>query len=160
MANLYELTSDLREISEIEDIDIEQVEQIKAVIKAEIDKKSSGIVALVRNLESDVDTIKAEIDRLNNLKKVKENRIANIKNYTKECLEEAGIKKVSTSLGNISIRKTPGAVEILDEDLIPTEYKSEIVTVKVDKKAILAELKEGVVIQGVNLKTGTSLTIK
>ena len=160
MANLYELTSDLREISEIEDIDIEQVEQIKAVIKAEIDKKSSGIVALVRNLESDVDTIKAEIDRLNNLKKVKENRIANIKNYTKECLEEAGIKKVSTSLGNISIRKTPGAVEILDEDLIPTEYKSEVVTVKVDKKAILAELKEGVVIQGVNLKTGTSLTIK
>ena len=160
MANLYELTSDLREISEIEDIDIEQVEQIKAVIKAEIDKKSSGIVALVRNLEGDVDTIKAEIDRLNNLKKVKENRIANIKNYTKECLEEAGIKKVSTSLGNISIRKTPGAVEILDEDLIPTEYKSEVVTVKVDKKAILAELKEGVVIQGVNLKTGTSLTIK
>ena len=160
MANLYELTSDLKEISEIEDIDIEQVEQIKAVIKAEIDKKSSGIVALVRNLEGDVDTIKAEIDRLNNLKKLKENRINNIKNYTKECLEEAGIKKVSTSLGNISIRKTPGAVEILDEDLIPTEYKSEVVTVKVDKKAILAELKEGVVIQGVNLKTGTSLTIK
>ena len=160
MANLYELTSDLREISEIEDIDTEQVEQIKAVIKAEIDKKSSGIVALVRNLEGDVDTIKAEIDRLNNLKKVKENRINNIKNYTKECLEEAGIKKVSTSLGNISIRKTPGAVEILDEDLIPTEYKSQVVTVKVDKKAILAELKEGVVIQGVNLKTGTSLTIK
>lgn len=160
MANLYELTSDLREISEIEDIDTEQVEQIKAVIKAEIDKKSSGIVALVRNLEGDVDTIKAEIDRLNNLKKVKENRINNIKNYTKECLEEAGIKKVSTSLGNISIRKTPGAVEILDEALIPTEYKSEVVTVKVDKKAILAELKEGVVIQGVNLKTGTSLTIK
>lgn len=160
MANLYELTSDLREISEIEDIDAEQVEQIKAVIKAEIDKKSSGIVALVRNLEGDVDTIKAEIDRLNNLKKVKENRINNIKNYTKEYLEEVGIKKVSTSLGNISIRKTPGAVEILDEDLIPTEYKSEVVTVKVDKKAILAELKEGVVIQGVNLKTGTSLSIK
>ena len=106
MANLYELTSDLREISEIEDIDTEQVEQIKAVIKAEIDKKSSGIVALVRNLEGDVDTIKAEIDRLNNLKKVKENRINNIKNYTKECLEEAGIKKVSTSLGNISIRNS------------------------------------------------------
>ena len=104
--------------------------------------------------------IKTEIKRLQDLKKLKENKIENLKKYTKECLEEADIKKLSTSLGNISIRKLPGSVEVLEEDSIPAEYKKEVVTVTVDKKSILADLKEGVVVPGVTLKTGTSLTIK
>ena len=97
---------------------------------------------------------------MQDLKKSKENKVENLKKYTKECLEEADIKKISTSLGNISLRKLPGSVEVLQEESIPEEYKKEVITITIDKKAILAELKEGVVIPGVTLKTGTSLTIK
>lgn len=160
--SLYELTSDLKELQEIDFMDAEadEIEEIKAIIKEQIATKGTGIILVVRNLESDVEAIKAEIKRLQDLKKSKENKIENLKKYTKECLEEADIKKVSTSLGNISIRKLPGSVEVLEENSIPQEYKKEVITVTIDKKAILAELKEGVVIPGVTLKTGTSLTIK
>lgn len=162
MNSLYELTSDLKELQEIDfmDAEAEQIEEVKAIIKEQIAIKGIGIIAVVRNLEADTEVIKSEIKRLQDLKKSKENKIENLKKYTKECLEEADIKKVSTSLGNISLRKLPGSVEVLEEDSIPAEYKKEITTVTIDKKAILAELKEGVVIPGVTLKTGTSLTIK
>ena len=160
--SLYELTSNLKELQDIDftEVDAEQLEAVKVAIKEQIVNKGTGIIAVVRNLEADTEAIKTEIKRLQDLKKSKENRIENLKKYTKECLEEADIKKVSTALGNISIRKLPGSVEVVEEDSIPKEYKKEVVTVTVDKKSILADLKEGVVVPGVTLKTGTSLLIK
>ena len=162
MTSLYELTSDLKELQEIDftETDRDEVEAIKEIIKEQIESKGTGIIVVVRNLEAYIEVIKKEIKRLQDLKKLKENKIENLKKYTKECLEEADIKKLSTSLGNISIRKLPGSVEVLEEESIPAEYKKEVVTVTVDKKSILADLKEGVVVPGVTLKTGTSLTIK
>lgn len=162
MSSLYELTSDLKELQDIDftEADTEQLEAIKIVIKEQIANKGTGIIAVVRNLEADTEAIKVEIKRLQDLKKSKENKIENLKKYTKECLEEAEIKKVSTALGNISIRKLPGSVEVLEEDSIPAEYKKEVTTITIDKKSILSDLKEGVVVPGVTLKTGTSLTIK
>lgn len=160
--NLYELTSDLKELQDIDftEADTEQLEAVKTAIKEQIANKGAGIIAVVRNLEADAEAIKVEIKRLQDLRKSKENKIENLKKYTKECLEEAEIKKVSTALGNISIRKLPGSVEVLEEDSIPAEYKKEVTTITIDKKSILADLKEGVVVPGVTLKTGTSLTIK
>jgi len=162
MASLYELTSDLRELQDIDFTEAEesQIEQIKDIIKAQIDSKGTGIIAVIRNEESDIEALKAEIKRLQDLKKNKENRIENLKKYTKECLEDANIKKVSTSLGNMTVRKNPASVDVIDESLIPSEYKREVVEVKVDKKAILADLKEGVVVEGAALKNSTSLMIK
>ena len=160
--NLYELTTDLKELQEIDftQAEEEQIEEVKGIIKTQIESKSAGIIAVIRNEESDIDAIKVEIKRLQELKKSKENKIENLKKYTKECLEDADIKKVSTSLGNMTVRKNPASVDVLDESLIPSEYKKEVVEVKVDKKAILADLKEGVVIEGASLKNSTSLMIK
>ncbi|MCC3668642.1 siphovirus Gp157 family protein [Terrisporobacter mayombei] len=162
MNSLYELISDLKELQEIDFMEAKanQIEEIKAIIEEQIKTKGTGIILIVRNLESDIEVIKAEIKRLQDLKKSKENKVENLKKYTKECLEEADIKKISTSLGNISLRKLPGSVEVLEEDSILKEYKKEVITITIDKKAILADLKEGIVINGVTLKTGTSLSIK
>ena len=160
--NLYKLTTDLKELQEIDftQAEEEQIEEVKGIIKTQIESKSAGIIAVIRNEESDIDAIKVEIKRLQELKKSKENKIENLKKYTKECLEDADIKKVSTSLGNMTVRKNPASVDVLDESLIPSEYKKEVVEVKVDKKAILADLKEGVVVEGAALKNSTSLMIK
>lgn len=158
--NLYELSADLVTLAQMEDI--EEIEQIKAIVQEQIEAKSTGIVAVVRNLESTVDAIDIEIKRLQDLKKVKKNNIDRLKQYTKECMELRGVKKVETALGNISLRKLPGSVEIIDESKLMNEpiYVVEKVTRTLDKKAILADLKEGLVVDGAILKTGTSLTIK
>lgn len=158
--NLYELSSDLVTLSQMEDV--EEVEQIKAIVEAEIESKSAGIVTVVRNLETTVDAIENEIKRLQDLKKIKKNNIDRLKEYTKECVELRGVKKVETPLGNLSLRKLPGSVEVIDETKLMNEpiYVVEKVAKTLDKKAILADLKEGLLVDGAILKTGTSLTIK
>ena len=62
----------------------------------------------------------------------------------------------------MSIAKNPISVEIVNEDEIPSEYKQEVVTTKVDKKAIADNFRDtGEIIPGVNINTqNTSLRIK
>ena len=156
--NLYELSADLMSLNDIEDV--EDVEVIREIIVEQIQAKSTGIIAVVRNLESNIAAIDTEIKRLQELKKKKQNNISRLKEYTKECMEIRGVKKLETSLGNISIRKTPPSVNVLDENLIPLEYIETKQVMSIDKKLILGDLKDGLVIPGVEIKQGTSLTIK
>ena len=51
----------------------------------------------------------------------------------------------------LKIRKSAGAVEILDEQDIPSEYWITVETKRLDKKRILEELKTGTKIPGVRL---------
>ena len=160
---LYELSKDLKELENIdlEETDTEQLEYIKEVIKSEIVTKGTGIIRLVRNWESDLISIKSEIDRLTELKKIKENKIKKLKEYTKMCLQEAEMKKVETKLGNMTVRKNPVSIVIDDESLIDADYKQEVVTIKIDKKAIKEDItKNGVVVNGCHLEQSTSLIIK
>ena len=156
--NLYELSADLMSLNDIEDV--EDVELIREIIEQQIQAKSTGIIAVVRNLESNIDAIDIEIKRLQELKRKKQNNITRLKEYTKECMELRGVKKLETSLGNISIRKTPPSVNVVDENLIPLEYIETKQVMSIDKKLILSDLKDGLVIPGAEIKQGTSLTIK
>ena len=157
--NLYELSSDSIALNDIESV--EDLEVIREIIKKEIQNKSTGIVAVVRNLESNIAAIDTEIKRLQELKKLKQNNITRLKEYTKECMNIQGIKKLETSLGNISIRKTPASVKILDETKIPLEYLNVKQVTSIDKKTLLDDLKDGLILEGIaELSQGTSLTIK
>ena len=156
--NLYELSADLMSLNDIEDV--EDVEIIREIIEQQIQAKSTGIVAVIRNLESNIAAIDTEIKRLQELKKKKQNNITRLKEYTKECMELRGVKKLETDLGNISIRKSPPSVNVIDENLIPLEYIETKQVMSIDKKLILSDLKDGLVIPGAEIKQGTSLTIK
>mgnify|MGYP003447794304 CR=1 FL=1 len=75
-------------------------------------------------------------------------------------MEQLGNKKLDTNLGRISLRKKPASLNIIDEDLIPAEYKEIIQTVKIDKVQIKKNLKDKK-IEGVELVEGeNSLQIK
>ena len=157
--NLYELSADLMSLNDIEDV--EDVEVIREIIEQQIQTKSTGIIAVVRNLESNIAAIDTEIKRLQELKRLKQNNITRLKEYTKECMNIQGIKKLETSLGNISIRKTPASVKILDETKIPLEYLNVKQVTSIDKKTLLDDLKDGLILEGIaELNQGTSLTIK
>ena len=51
----------------------------------------------------------------------------------------------------LKVSKSAGAVDVINEDLIPEEYYIEVITTKLDKKRILGDLKEGASIPGVRL---------
>ncbi|MCJ0497906.1 siphovirus Gp157 family protein, partial [Clostridioides difficile] len=126
MSTLYELTTDLLEIeeglTEITGNEAEKLEEIKEIIKQEIQNKNTRIVSVIINIDSDINSIDSEIKRLQELKKIKKNSLDRLKSNIKECMELLGIKKVKTFLGNISIRKSAGSLVIEDEEKIPAIY--------------------------------------
>ena len=163
MGTLYELVTDLKKLQEIEFEEIneqEQVEEIKEIIKYEIKNKSSNMISLIRNIDSDIAVIDSEIERLQKMKKSKENKVNNIKKYIKICLEESGIKSVETPLGSIKIRNNAPKVVIDDLEKIDGKFVIIETNLKVDKKAIKESIYNGETIEGCHLERGTSLTIK
>lgn len=157
--NLYELSADLVALREMDEI--EEVQQIKEIIAGEIANKGKGIVQVVRSLESDADAIKAEIDRLNKLKKIKENNIKRLREYTKTCMEQMEVKKIETPVGNLTLRKGPSTLKIDDESKLPDKYLEIVQTYKVDKDLLKSDLKSGIEVEGAYMsESSMSLMIK
>ena len=78
----------------------------------------------------------------------------------KRYLEHVQIGEMITNLYTIKIRKNPPSVEILDESAITEEYKSQKITISINKKLIAEHIKAGVVIDGARLNNSTRLEIK
>jgi hypothetical protein len=156
---LYEMTSDLIELMEAE-INEEVINEIIENIKIQIETKAENIIAVIRNYETRIEGIKNEEKRLAEYRKSEEKKLESLKQYTTYCMEKLGNKKLDTNLGRIALRKKPASLNIVDEDLIPDEYKKIIQTIKIDKAQIKKDLKDKK-IEGVELIEGeNSLQIK
>ena len=156
---LYEMTTDLVSLMD-EEINENIKEEIIEAIKLQMEVKAENIIAVIRNYEARIEAIKAEEKRLAEYRKSEEKSLERLKEYTTYCMEQLGNKKLDTSLGRISLRKKPASLNIVNEELIPSEYKELVQTVKIDKAQIKKDLKDKV-IEGVELvEGGNSLQIK
>ena len=160
--SLYEITNAFPSLMENEEITEEDKAKIKEELTLLLQQKSQNTIAYVRNMELTIEAMKSEEKRISEQRKLKENKLVKFKEYVKECMETNGITKIETGLGTMSIAKNPLSVEIINEDEVPGEYKTEVVTVKIDKIKIKNNFKEtGEIPAGVNILTNnTSLRIK
>ena len=160
--SLYQITNAFPQLIANEEITDEDKAKIKEELTLLLQQKSQNIIGYSKNLELTIEAMKNEEKRISEQRKVLENRVLKYKKYVKECMEQNGITKIETTLGTISIAKNPISVEIVNEDEIPSEYKQDVVTTKVDKKAIADNFRDtGEIIPGVNINTqNTSLRIK
>lgn len=157
---LYELANDLLVVENLEEVDETAKNEILNAIKAEIENKGDGIIKFIRNEESSIKVIDEEIKRLQALKKSKNNKIKNMKNYLMHCMQLMNVRKIEGNLGRISIRKNPVSLGILDESLIPEYFIQEEVVKNVNKTLIKDTLKDGKDVPGCTLIQNESITIK
>lgn len=160
--SLYEITNAFPVLMENEEITEEDKNKVKEELTLLLQQKSQNIIGYARNIELTIEAMKNEEKRISEKRKMLENRVIKFKEYVKECMEKNGITKIETGLGNLTIAKNPISVEVVNEEEIPSEYKTEIVAVKVDKTKIKNNFKEtGEIPNGVNIVTNnTSLRIK
>lgn len=160
--SLYNITSAFPIIMEQEEMSPSLKEELEKELTALLHEKSQNIIGYMRNIELTIDAMKTEEKRISEQRKALENKIENFKSYVKECMESNGFQKIDTGLGSLTIAKNPMSVEIENEDEIPSEFKQEIVTTKIDKNAIKKHIKEtGEIIPGVIIVDDkTSLRIK
>jgi hypothetical protein len=162
MSKLYEITNSFMELNSNDELTDAEKQEIGSQLVQALQTKSNNIVGYYQEEKVLLEGIDAEIKRLQDYKKAVTNRIDRYKEYVKENMQVLGIDKIETELGTISIAKSPISVEIVDEDKIPTEYKTIVQTIKVDKKAIADNFKStGELIEGVRINTeNKSLRIK
>lgn len=160
--SLYEITNAFPALMESEEMTTEDKMKVKEELTILLQQKSQNIIGYTRNTELMINAMKEEEKRLADRRKLLENRLTKFKEYVKECMDKNGITKIDTELGSLTIAKNPASVEIVNEGEIPSEYKTEVVTVKIDKTKIKNNFKEtGEIPNGVNILTNnTSLRIK
>lgn len=146
MTQLYKLTGQLAELEAMLDTDDESFRKALhdtiGAIQGEFEVKADGIVMLRRNVESDIPAIDAEIDRLNELKRVKKNKVETLNELLRRNMEAANIKSIKRPLFTITLALAPEKVIVDKEDDIPHDFLDANTVFTPDKKTIAARLKE------------------
>ena len=148
----------MEQILELEN-ETERVKQME-LLQNEANNKVDNIAKFTRNLEGNIEAVKNEMLRLDNLKSQLENKNHWLKEYLHLFMNMNSITKIKTDLFSISIAKNPPAVIITDEEKIPTEFKRVKEIVEIDKILIKSVIQDGMSVAGAELKQGTHLVIK
>ncbi len=157
---LYEITGALADLSSM-DLDDEAVQTSLELAQGDFKDKAVAIIKLTENMTADTSAIDAEIKRLQERKKVIENRKQSLRSYLLHNMEACNIPKIECSLFTASLRKGVESVEIIDQSQIPDEFVNVEVVTSPDKKAIKLALQSGKEVPGAMLKRGaTTITIK
>ncbi len=160
---LYELTEMYQNIWDLvadEEVDLDTLETALSQVEDNLETKAESMAKLVKGIDGDVTALKEEENRLAKRRKALENKQEGIKQYLEYQLKAMNIDKVKTPLFTVSLQRNPPSVNIIDENLIPEQYKKTVTTTSIVKKDILDALKLGELIEGAEIKQGKSLRIR
>ena len=156
---LYEINGQIAQLAEmLESGEIDETAYNDTVEALGAEIAVDDVVKAIRNKAADVEAYKGEADRLTDKKRRAEAAVDGLKALLLRYLQITEQKSVKTSLFSVS-KGCSKSADITDETAIPAEYLIPQPP-KVDKKAILADLKEGKQITGAELKESEHITIK
>ena len=160
--SIYKILEDYRFIEQMIEDGVPEEEFVEA-IKAkdgELSEKLENYAMIITNRQAIADGKKAESKRLAESAKSEENAIKRMKEVMQFAMVSAGKTKIKGEKFNFTVQKNPPSLKVLDENLVPREYVEVEEVIKIDKKAILHELKAGVEIAGVEVVQGESIRIR
>lgn len=149
---LFELTSQYQRVLAMvdEEADMDVIRDTLVSIEGFITDKAESIAKLIKSIDADIEAIQAEEKRLYDRRKALENRRNSIKEYLETQLISAGIDKVKGTLFTISIQNNPPSVNIQDDATVPEKYYIPQPP-KLDKRALIEDLKAGAQYEGIEL---------
>lgn len=157
--NLYTVTQYTQQLVEMlsegeipEDVYNDTLESLGA------ENAIEDVIKAIRNKQAEAEAYKAEADRMTEKKQAAEKSVDSMKKLLLDYMRTTDTKKAETGLFTVS-RRTSKSCELTDESKIPEQYLIPQ-PAKIDKKTILAELKNGVDIPGAQIKESESVMIK
>lgn len=156
--NLYEIKQELEKAIE-ECVDMETGEIINPARLDELNMvltdKRENVALYIKNLSAEAKAIDEEAKNLTNRKRVLNNKVEGLKKYLADNLEG---HKFETAKVVVSFRKSE-QLEINSTEHIPAEYLISQEP-KIDKVALKKSIKQGAVINGVQIITKQNIQIK
>ena len=150
---LYEITELQKELEKEEDAEI--VSTLQEMVKIELENKAQNIVATIRNFETDIDAIDAEITRLQELKKRVVEGSNKLKEYVLYNMQEMQLKEVKTPIGTLKISKSTRTE--VDETKLPQSCFDVVQTIK---RKTIKEIEEMGITEGLNKIDNYKLNLK
>lgn len=160
MPSLYKLSEDYKFLSEyleaalendeIGEDDFEMYKDTLEALEDGIENKCENIVKFMRNLEGTIAAFKVEEQRFSKKRKYMENKQERLKNLLQEFLEGNNIEKVNAGVFKVKLQVNPPSINIVDPKKVPDKYKT-AQDPKIDSKALLSDVKSGLVVDGVVL---------
>jgi len=117
---------------------------------------------VIRNLEATAASIKEAEAAMAARRKALEKRAAALQERLKTGMEIAGVQELSCQYFAIKIKKNPPAIDIWDEKQIPEKYlvQAPPPPPSIDKKAIKADIDDGIEVPGAMKVQGLRIEIK
>lgn len=136
-----------------------ELEQALAITEHELEVKSVNYSFVIKDINDEISIINAEIDRLKDLKKVRENALERLKNNISNAMQLFQVDEIKTPLIKINFRKSE-AVEVDNMALLDAKFLNEKVTITADKMAIKEAIKNGEDVNGARLVINNNIQIK
>lgn len=154
MANLYELSTEytalMAEYEAAED-DAQRAE-VWAMIDAlqdDIADKAEAYARIMRNMQAEAESYKAEAQRLTKKQKAAEAAVEGLKQRLLDAMTLTGAGEIKTSIGKWRIQNNPWRCKVVDADAVPAEYHIPQPDM-IDRAGLLKRFKEtGEMLDGV-----------
>ena len=157
MATLYELTGIFLEIDEMDVDDETKLDTLDSIDwEHDFSEKIENCIKVIRNKNARVEAYKAEIERLEALKKSENKAIEEIEKRISEAMSLTQCDKLDTTLFKVGFRKSKAV--IVDETKLPKKYMK--AKWSPDKKMIKELINNGSTIRGAHIEERSNLSIR
>lgn len=168
ISRLYELTSDLLVLQEMleDSVDDQCLLDTLEGVQGDYEIKLESYCKVIKNLEADMDALKAESERLTAKRKVLENNVERLKKAMFDSMKATNTPKVKGQLFTVAIQKNGGVIPInydKNDKNITANLPDQLVNIveTPNLEAIRELLEAGKVVDGFTLgERGESLRIK
>jgi hypothetical protein len=161
MANLYEITRETLELASLLETEefTPELEAALLINQDQLQVKAGNYAKVIANIQSDSDSIDAEIKRLKAMKDNKDRSISRLKEALRDAMLVSGIDKIESSLFKLSLRRSE-AVEVDVVEALPNAFQNVKNVVTADKIAIKEAIKRGENVMGARIVENFNLQIK
>ena len=159
--NLYEITREAQELAFLLESDelTPELEAALLINQDQLQAKAGNYAKVIANIQSDSDSIDAEIKRLKAMKDTKDRSISRLKEALRDAMLVSGIDKIESSLFKLSLRRSE-AVEVDVVEALPNAFQNVKNVVTADKLAIKEAIKRGENVMGARIVENFNLQIK
>ena len=146
MLTLYELTDEflqLQQMLEDGEADEQIYQDTLESLEYDLEEKADNYAKIIRNFESQIETLKVEERRLKDRRQVCEKAIKRLKDNLQAAMVQTGKRKIKTDLFSFTVAKNGGALPVIvdvDTEDLPDECV--VITEKPDLKALAALLTD------------------
>lgn len=146
LPTLYSLATEYTELLDLladGQIDEDEVAALLEQLVDDIKAKGQGLAIVVQSLENMASLQRTEAKRQTDRARRNEAAAERLRDYAMRQMDRLGIDRLEYGAFTLKVVQNPPSVTVVDASAVPAEYQRTTITIDVDKRAVLADVKAG-----------------